>query len=59
MPPPGKGVRPGFVLASDAVACRLFPLHNVLRFLLGSRVFHGGMVLQLYHHERQFGAPRG
>ena len=30
MPPLGMGVRPGFVLASEAVACRLFQLHNVL-----------------------------
>ena len=26
VPPPRKGVRPGFVLASDAVTCRLFQL---------------------------------
>ena len=30
MPPPSEDVRTGFVLASDAVTCRLFQLHNVL-----------------------------
>ena len=30
MPPPGKGVRLGFILAGEAAACRPFQLHNVL-----------------------------
>ena len=30
MPPPGKCVRLGFILAGEAAACRPFQLHNVL-----------------------------
>ena len=29
MPPPVDGMRPGFALASETVACRKFQLHNV------------------------------
>ena len=38
-------------------ACR-FEVEPV-RLFLGLRVFHGGTMLQMYHHKHHLGVPRG